>query len=295
LWGRARPEEQVLALNFDKDKDRNKKLASVDGDADRLVYFFINNKGEFRLLDGDRLIALYAAFIGQLLQEANLDLSIGVVQTAYANGASTRYLAECKLPVACTPTGVKHLHHKAHDYDISIYFEANGHGTVLFSAKALQSLKEKAADNANQQQHIAVSSLLAVSRLASQCTGDAIGDLLLAEAILHKRKWSLEDWDALYEDLPSTMIKVVVKDRNLVQTTDAERVCFAPAGLQEQIDLLIRDGVIENAPVEPNLRRSFARPSGTEDVVRVYAEGATQQEADLLAERVDHCHRFIWP
>lgn len=28
------------------------------------------------------------------------------------------------------PTGVKHLHHKALDYDIGIYFEANGHGTV---------------------------------------------------------------------------------------------------------------------------------------------------------------------
>jgi phosphomannomutase len=35
-----------------------------------------------------------------------------------------------KVPIACVPTGVKHLHHKARDYDIGIYFEANGHGTV---------------------------------------------------------------------------------------------------------------------------------------------------------------------
>lgn len=27
---------------------------------------------------------------------------------------------------------MKHLHHKANDYDVGIYFEANGHGTVLF-------------------------------------------------------------------------------------------------------------------------------------------------------------------
>lgn len=32
--------------------------------------------------------------------------------------------------------------------------------------------------------------------------------------------------------------------------------------------------------------RSFVRPSGTEDVVRVYAEAATQQEADALAAAV---------
>lgn len=27
---------------------------------------------------------------------------------------------------------MKHLHHKANDYDVGIYFEANGHGTILF-------------------------------------------------------------------------------------------------------------------------------------------------------------------
>ena len=37
-------------------------------------------------------------------------------------------------------TGVKHLHHKALGFDVSIYFEANGHGTVLFSKRAITAL-----------------------------------------------------------------------------------------------------------------------------------------------------------
>ena len=44
------------------------------------------------------------------------------------------------------PTGVKHLHHKALEYDIGVYFEANGHGTVIFSNEA-KSLIAKAALN----------------------------------------------------------------------------------------------------------------------------------------------------
>jgi len=36
------------------------------------------------------------------------------------------------LPVVCVPTGVKHLHHAAMQFDIGVYFEANGHGTVVF-------------------------------------------------------------------------------------------------------------------------------------------------------------------
>lgn len=35
-----------------------------------------------------------------------------------------------QVPVYCTKTGVKHLHHKAQEFDIGVYFEANGHGTV---------------------------------------------------------------------------------------------------------------------------------------------------------------------
>lgn len=41
-----------------------------------------------------------------------------------------------KVPVACVSTGVKHLHHKALEFDVGVYFEANGHGTVVFSDNA---------------------------------------------------------------------------------------------------------------------------------------------------------------
>lgn len=42
----------------------------------------------------------------------------------------TRLNAFQQVPVACEPTGVKHLHHRALQFDIGVYFEANGHGTV---------------------------------------------------------------------------------------------------------------------------------------------------------------------
>ena len=67
---------------------------------------------------------------------------IGVVQTAYANGSSTRHMREMGLQVKLAKTGVKHLHHLAENFDIGIYFEANGHGTVLFEEPLLESLKQ---------------------------------------------------------------------------------------------------------------------------------------------------------
>lgn len=39
------------------------------------------------------------------------------------------------------PTGVKWLHHKAIEYDIGVYFEANGHGTVVFKPEAKEKIR----------------------------------------------------------------------------------------------------------------------------------------------------------
>ena len=48
--------------------------------------------------------------------------------------------------MVCTSTGVKHLHHRAAMFDIGVYFEANGHGTVLFSAGAQERLSVATKD-----------------------------------------------------------------------------------------------------------------------------------------------------
>ena len=69
-------------------------------------------------------------------------VSVGVVQTAYANGASTAYIRDTlALPVPLAKTGVKFVHHKAMEYDVGVYFEANGHGTVLFHESLLRTLR----------------------------------------------------------------------------------------------------------------------------------------------------------
>lgn len=41
---------------------------------------------------------------------------------------------------------MKYLHHRATQFDIGVYFEANGHGTVLFSGDAQKKLSAAAKD-----------------------------------------------------------------------------------------------------------------------------------------------------
>ncbi|UYV60889.1 PGM3 [Cordylochernes scorpioides] len=260
------------------------RAASFDGDADRIVYYYLDGSGEFRLLDGDKLAALYILHLQSLLQSCGLDFTFTCVQTAYANGSSTNYIQDTlKVPVACVKTGVKHLYNKAKEAELSVFFEANGHGTVYYSEEALKKItavKEDKAASVEQQR--AGDQLLAISRLINPTVGDAISDLLLTEAILYARDWSVEDWDNIYQPVPYHLSKVLVAgqvpDRYAISVNDTQTQCLAPAGLQDAINQAVAQ--------VPN-GRCFVRPSGTEDLVRVYAEALTKEQAVALATQVE--------
>ena len=81
----------------------NQRACSFDGDADRIIYFYHDEMGNFRLLDGDKISGLVASFIVELVKGAGLEgkLNVGVVQTAYANGASTKFLKEVCIYSSC--------------------------------------------------------------------------------------------------------------------------------------------------------------------------------------------------
>ncbi|CAN6547215.1 unnamed protein product [Malus baccata var. baccata] len=215
--------EKVVPCSFGS-QDVGIRCASLDGDADRLVYFIVPSRSsnKIELVNGDKILSLFAIFIKEQLSILSKEIDVngnndyqcrlGIVQTAYANRASTDYLKQLGLEVTFTPTGVKYLHEKAAKYDIRIYFEANGHGTILFSEHYLR------------------------CELINQAVGDALSGVLLVEVILKHMVWSIQRWNELYQDLPSRQLKVKVMDRTAVVTENAETVAVTPPGIQEAID-----------------------------------------------------------
>lgn len=276
--------QQAAPINMQM--EANVRCASIDGDADRIVYFYIDELKKFHLLDGDRMATLIAGYIKELLQESSLELNLGLVQTAYANAGSTNYISqELKVPVACVSTGVKHLHSKATEFDIGVYFEANGHGTVVFKKTAMQSILNAAKDlKLSENERAAANKLAHIIDIINQTVGDALSDMLLIETILHAKGWSIIEWEQSYTDLPNKQIKVKVADRNIITTTDAERQCVTPIGLQDEINKVV---------AKYSQGRSFIRPSGTEDIVRVYAECENPADVEKLATEVSQLvYRF---
>lgn len=267
---------QKFPKGVDQFLQPDKLLASFDGDADRLICYYQGDNG-FNLLDGDKIATLIASFFGQVFKSLDkLSLKIGLIQTAYANGSSTKYVEETlKIPVVCAKTGVKHLHHEAEHFDIGIYFEANGHGTVIFSPEAETKIFEYEAQT--EPEKIALELLQQFTKLINQTVGDAISDLLVVLIILKYLNYKPSDWNKSYTDLPNKLIKVIVDDRSVYKTSNAERTLVEPKGLQDKIDEEVN---------KYNQGRSFVRASGTEDAVRVYAEADTKANAEALVNAV---------
>lgn len=252
------------------------RIASFDGDADRLVYSYTHAVKGWRLLDGDKIATLYALFINTELNQAGIadaKLAVGLVQTAYANGASTHFvkhvMQNSAITVKLAKTGVKFVEHEAKTFDIGMYFEANGHGTVIFAPAAVAAL-EAARPRTNK--------LLGFYKLINQAVGDAISDCLGVETVLAALNMSVEQWDQLYEDLPSRQGKIAIADRTLIKCTEDETRIISPAPLQHEIDALVTQAGPQ--------ARAFVRPSGTEDAARVYAEATTKEQANKLAFEV---------
>ena len=261
------------------------RCVSIDGDADRLVYFQTTAAGGVDLVDGDQLAVLIACWMNARVKEAApylKDITVGVVQTAYANGASTEFLTrELGAAPACVPTGVKHLHHRAEEFDIGVYFESNGHGTALFSPSASKAIEDATVEALVARDMPAVKALLALTnaqRVINPSVGDAMSGILLVEAIL-RRTVEAPRLGSFYKDLPSRQTKVVVADRTKIQTFDAERRVAEPEGLQDAIDAIVRASNDARC-------RAFVRPSGTEDCVRVYVEASEETRVEETTKAI---------
>ncbi|XP_076247835.1 phosphoglucomutase 3-like protein nst isoform X2 [Calliopsis andreniformis] len=243
----------------------NVRCASIDGDADRIVYFYLDESRNFHLLDGDRIATLIAGYFKELLQECRLSFQLGLVQTAYANGGSTNYISNTlQIPVACVPTGIKHLHNKALEFDIGIYFEANGHGTVVFKNTVVETIKNVAANlELPVTERTAATKLVNIIDLINQTVGDALSDMLLVETILHAKGWGIVDWERKYEDLPNKQLKIKVSNKNVITTTDAGRRCVTPEGLQDEIDKVVSQykkgrSFVSDVPRVYNRRKNYS-------------------------------------
>ena len=233
---------------------RNHLYASLDGDADRIVFYYLNEQSKFQLLNGDKISALIAYYISKKLDDLT---NVAVIHTGYSNQAFIEFIQSLGIKTYCTATGVKHLHKEALKHDISIYFESNGHGTVVFN-KDYDELTD-------------------LQKYFHPTIGDGIMDMFAIFFIIQDLNISLDFWNSLYTDYPYELFKMEVANKDEFITTENQLHLIKPIKLQKYIDELCKSNVT-----------AFVRPSGTENYLRVYIESTCPEKLKLIREKLEY-------
>tara|TARA_B100000524_G_C23638847_1_gene365913 strand:- start:660 stop:1667 length:1008 start_codon:yes stop_codon:yes gene_type:complete len=224
----------------------NKLGCSLDGDADRFIFYF--NDNGLKILDGDYIGALYLLSILKHNELMNLDCSIGYIHSPYTNSGLINWIKNLNknVNIECTAPGVKNLHKEAIKYDIGIYFESNGHGTMLINTNLLK-------------YHF----LKIFNLINNQVIGDGISGIFCVIYCLVFLNINVKEWFNLFQKKDYLLYKKKVNDKNLFKANKIGNKLIEPIDLQNDLDIINKD----------NNCISFIRPSGTEDVIRIYIEG----------------------
>lgn len=214
----------------------NEYGCSLDGDADRLIFWNINNNNKFQIFDGDNQMALWALFLKTKFP------SVVAVTTPYCNGATIDFLKKNKITVKLTKTGIKNLHAEAMNHPVAVYFENNGHGTAHISNDILLKNGQKLVKN--------------------ELIGDGIYNIFTTMQILEELEMTWDDWYNLYKKRKTYQYKIPLENIPDIQTTGTIYQTTQPIWLKEFIE---RKSKKYNA-------RIFMRPSGTEPIIRIYLE-----------------------
>lgn len=331
-----------LPVNFSVEKMTGKKCCSFDGDADRLVYFYVkennevpvdsntiknnsaealgrqdnaiemghkkitsNAKKQVEVLDGAKIITLLLKFIAYFLSQINLEkthsladkedikkLDMSIIQTAYGNTACINYITHVKeqaekkneifkyidINIKYAKTGIKNLERLVRKSSVGIYFEPNGHGTIYTN---IERVNEWA-----QQLHISDDICFIALKKYLLCftpiDGDALIDFLLIELTLKFLNLTIPQWNSFYEALPCSFLNIKCKKADL-QTfqnpAEHEKYLLKPSCLQKHIEEIVFQ-------VDSKHGRCFVRPSGTEHLIRIYAEAKTAEKAQEIIDQV---------
>jgi phosphoacetylglucosamine mutase len=165
-------------------------IASLDGDADRLV--FIQNK---KIINGSKIACILAKYIvTHYYKYIPKHLKLGFIHTAYTNGACINYAKEIGFTACCSDTGIKHLYNAATNFDIGIYFEHNGHGSIYFSKEAKRLFKRTDINTKT------------FYTLCNQYIGDGVYLIFLLAFMNINDKNLFNEAVNLYVDLPSKLL-----------------------------------------------------------------------------------------
>jgi|GEM_PF-2317896 len=271
------------------------ELGTLDGDADRNLYFRLNENNELEIIDGDKFAALKVMVLNKYINQLGLQdqYKVGVAQTVLANMGARAFFDKIGVEVQETKVGDKYVRQAALDWTfgnpeknmspngVGVYYEAAGHGSILFSDDFIKSVNDAPDSRAK-------TILQNIVKLQNEAGGDGIMNLILFRMLMEVENLSfdrLQDNNFLYTDMPKLELELRVENKDKVTSVGnlgkeltgpaqiVEFVAQTKKNLQAELDRRLASGELKPADVAARDFRIIVRASGTSPKMRVQVDG----------------------
>lgn len=277
------------------DSRRGQELGTLDGDADRNLFFRLTEDNELEVIDGDKFAALKVMVLNKYINQLGLQdqFKVGVAQTVLANMGARAFFDKIGVQVQETKVGDKYVRQAALDWTfgnpeknmpahgVGVYYEAAGHGSILFSDNFIKAVNEAPDSRAK-------TIIQNIIKLQNEAGGDGIMNLVLFRMLMEVENLTfdmLQDNNFLYADMPKLELELRVEHKDKVTsvgnlgkelTGPPEIVDFVnktKQNIQAELDRRLASGELTAMDLPSRDFRIIVRASGTSPKMRVQVDG----------------------
>lgn len=287
------------------DERKGIPMGTLDGDADRNLLFRVTEEGDLQVIDGDKFAAYKAKVLDKYLGILGLDetFQVGVAQTVLANLGSKGFFERMGIQVQETAVGDKYVRAAAldwaNDHGVAIYYEAAGHGSIVFNDTFVDTIAQFQPQTDEQAR--AKTIVQTIVDLQNEAGGDGIMNLLLFRALMELENISFDQLNSdefLYRELPKTELELRVEHKENVtsvgnlgkELTGPQDVVDYVANIQkelaQELDARLARGELTEADLPVREFRVIVRYSGTSPKVRVQVDGPVADMAQKAAYQI---------
>lgn len=258
-----------LPSNFNFNNKKDELLVSFDGDMDRIIFLKENY-----IFDGDDLIVNFSEFILNTFNKNKIKANIGIIISDYTNLGCFNFLNKLslnikkksnnllKINIIRAKTGIANFINEGLKYDLSIYFEPNGHGGIIFSNEFYFPEEINCKD-------------LLIIKESRNIFHPLIGDPL--SVLLFSLKIGF--FNKKFEKTPSILKNIHLNNKDILNKLNLNIKLF------EDLKCICKECKIKENHFIKN--RIFIRPSGTEPLIRIFIESECENNIKVISKQID--------
>ncbi len=207
-------------------------------------------------------------------------IKIAVFNSYYTNNAIKSYLTQLKNlnTFILIKPGISDVIVKAKEYDVSLYYESNGKGTIYSNEATLKKIDKLYSFCFSANDCLILEFLSIFLGSFNKTSGDALSTMILFEKSLMLLNLSLEDVYSLYKQIPYDFQYLEVENISRFICDETSVKITSPIDFTNELEDFIKSIDAE--------AKCYFKININQKLIRIYVESSSRDNVEVIMKKV---------